>query len=66
MKDPMGRTIFDVIDQCKTDLSKEEAQTLVEDIITLMRKRDITYECAYKVLADVKVTLEWLSRRLPL
>lgn len=66
MQDVIRKSAFEILDDCRDELQKDEAQALIENIIALMREKNITYACANIVLQATRETLELMSRRLAL
>lgn len=64
--DPIRESAFEILDQCKGWLAEEEAQAIVDEIIGLLKGRNITYACAYKVLDATRETLGMMSQRIAL
>jgi|GEM_PF-2896271 len=59
-------SIFERMETCRNELEKDEAQALVEEIINIMRTKNITYACAFRILERTEQTLTVLSKQLPL
>ena len=51
---------------CKEVLEDEEAQSIIDEIIGLLRSKHITYACAYNILNGVTDALTEFSRQLPM